>query len=992
MTEITNPYLSDHTGEEIDESVNETQALQRTIQAAVAPLATKTALAETNTALENEKTRAKGAEKTLDDKLKVVEGNVISTLSAFSTEQQQKIDEFQTSINEQIAEQDANIKQQIEEQNENVDNKLKETDEQLATLGSKITDKIPMDFVFDGFLSNQGALELRADFKATDYVSVEKGDIYEYTGAMGGSWPTMWAYGANHEGLRPLMEAGTHTNEKITITDEQIKYIRACAKVSISPVISLNKIQDKLDGVNAKLVEINNNIDLLEDGAVHEDIDFIDKFAILNTEANPGPIDKIENDDWRASKTIRVREGDVIVYTGFSKGTGASIIGDNGKDGRVTLLKDGDFIKRRVVIPSDICRVIIGGRKSNNDIPKETVASLYRVGSKDYDSSVECDNSANKTESVALNEGYAYRTASVNDSVTMEPIAGYVASSFVKVSGGDIAVYTGYKVGRVACVIGIDKDGIKRDLYSEYGYSVNVEIPIPSDIKFVAASSRSIDENGEKVNSNFVILRKYSNKEVTEEVNLLPDFMRCDAKTQIFDNESKGLANFRGALCFVSDDAVVVRTQNKTDEWCGIRTDKLPDFTGVDKVSVSFEIKSIYVDRPVNFSVLYDTGTYFVNNVKTTREFTKYEMIVKASDIKRIQISLQYGSTGEGFIVRNIKIVDTSVKVLSKLNSLYGKKIAIIGDSISSSPRNVNAYWEIKPIDVGNTISAYVMWDDVYTDSSGSTLTNKTIGDIRLTSDMIGTKVNFIPNSSDVGKTLGKASPYNSDQIITWGERLCNELGAKLIGNSAFSGSSLCSGQQHIDMFKNTFGWSEWTMGCLSIRDEEGVVIPPDVVFIYKGTNDMTHPMSNGKYASIKDYDIDNLGYPENDVFEDGTFSFVKAYYKTIQNIRSYYPFAKIYCCTLSPFKRINYSKFPVSNNDGSGSVENGTQYTIPQINDVIRKIADKAGCEIVEFDKCGITFENCYPTYIEDSSTTPTHPNNTGHQLLAEKAKSLFK
>lgn len=141
MEETTNPYLSDHTGPEIDESVRETQGLSRTIQAAVAPLATKAALTETNTALEAEKTRAKGAEKTLDDKLKVVEENVSSTLSAFSTEQQQKIDEFQTSINEQIAEQDANIKQQIEEQNENVDNKLQETDEQLATLGSKV-DKI----------------------------------------------------------------------------------------------------------------------------------------------------------------------------------------------------------------------------------------------------------------------------------------------------------------------------------------------------------------------------------------------------------------------------------------------------------------------------------------------------------------------------------------------------------------------------------------------------------------------------------------------------------------------------------------------------------------------------------------------------------------------------------------------------------------------------------------------------------------------------------
>ena len=44
-------------------------------------------------------------------------------------------------------------------------------------------------------------------------------------------------------------------------------------------------------------------------------------------------------------------------------------------------------------------------------------------------------------------------------------------------------------------------------------------------------------------------------------------------------------------------------------------------------------------------------------------------------------------------------------------------------------------------------------------------------------------------------------------------------------------------------------------------------------------------------------------------------------------------------------------------------------------------------GCDVIEFDKDGITFENCYPTYISDSATIPTHPNATGHEKMAKCA-----
>ena len=97
----------------------------------------------------------------------------------------------------------------------------------------------------------------------------------------------------------------------------------------------------------------------------------------------------------------------------------------------------------------------------------------------------------------------------------------------------------------------------------------------------------------------------------------------------------------------------------------------------------------------------------------------------------------------------------------------------------------------------------------------------------------------------------------------------------------------------------------------------------------------------------------------------------------TIEKYREAYPFAEIYICTLNLFKRVNYSSFPVNNN----------QNTLPEFNNAIRQVADLMGTGLIEFDKSGITFENIYPTYADDSATTPTHPNTTGHIKISKKA-----
>ena len=87
--------------------------------------------------------------------------------------------------------------------------------------------------------------------------------------------------------------------------------------------------------------------------------------------------------------------------------------------------------------------------------------------------------------------------------------------------------------------------------------------------------------------------------------------------------------------------------------------------------------------------------------------------------------------------------------------------------------------------------------------------------------------------------------------------------------------------------------------------------------------------------------------------------------------------------CTLNVFKRVNYSHFPTNNGLN----------TLPEYNNAIREAANFFGCGLIEFDKDGITFENCYSEgYITDSSTTPTNPSDKGHYLMGKKAIADIK
>lgn len=318
---------------------------------------------------------------------------------------------------------------------------------------------------------------------------------------------------------------------------------------------------------------------------------------------------------------------------------------------------------------------------------------------------------------------------------------------------------------------------------------------------------------------------------------------------------------------------------------------------------------------------------------------------------------------------------------------LYGKKVAIIGDSISTNgdyDPSTNPLGNVPEIVVeqadvtaGVTLSAYLTYYDLHTKSGSSWVEAPlTIGGVTYTAANEGDLISFVPTADDIGKMVGKPLSYNPASTIVWWEVMKDYFGFDPIP-VCWSGASISSHEGNSAKYKTSYAWHDAQISKCGVRTPGTMNrTAPDVVIIYRGTNDMTH----SPYARLTAEYFDNYNwqYPDNDIVDTNKYGYKEALCLTIKKLRNTYPNAKIILCTLNVFKRVNYSHFPTNNGINS----------LPQYNDAIREVADFMGCGVIDFDKDGITFENCYSEgYITDSATTPTHPSNKGHEAMGRKA-----
>lgn len=208
--------------------------------------------------------------------------------------------------------------------------------------------------------------------------------------------------------------------------------------------------------------------------------------------------------------------------------------------------------------------------------------------------------------------------------------------------------------------------------------------------------------------------------------------------------------------------------------------------------------------------------------------------------------------------------------------------------------------------------------------------------------DSISTYAGYIPD--------GNATYYPRGSITavtdTWWYKLMDATGMTLNVNNSWSGSRVTT----------TNGAD--SAGCMGRAEALGE--NPDVIILYMGINDFNNEVQLGSYDG-------KTAIPE------GTTTFCEAYGVMLNKVLTAYPYAEVWVCTLPQCERNGSESFPEVNGNG---------VPLADFNDTIRTLANSFGVKLLDFNKCGLTYQTM-PTF----NTDKLHPNKYGHSLMANYA-----
>ena len=257
-----------------------------------------------------------------------------------------------------------------------------------------------------------------------------------------------------------------------------------------------------------------------------------------------------------------------------------------------------------------------------------------------------------------------------------------------------------------------------------------------------------------------------------------------------------------------------------------------------------------------------------------------------------------------------LAMIPAPVAQAKEVSDYKGKKVSILGDSIST-----------------------------YSGVSNNTSANSTIG----------VNKGFYHNGSYGGFT----------QSDTWWQQTLDVLGMELLVDNAWGGACVMNARpEQENVGANSVGYGD---RCVNLHnDKTGET--PDVIFVFKGTNDFSYFPSTLGTAAAVDYStlIKDNG--------NGTFTYAtptttcEAYAIMLHKMQQRYPNAEIFCMTLMPRR--------------------GDQAQPTEFNASIKAIAQHFGCGVVDLGNLFSSNTAEFDKYIADQKV---HPNKAGMDLMTQ-------
>lgn len=225
---------------------------------------------------------------------------------------------------------------------------------------------------------------------------------------------------------------------------------------------------------------------------------------------------------------------------------------------------------------------------------------------------------------------------------------------------------------------------------------------------------------------------------------------------------------------------------------------------------------------------------------------------------------------------------------------------------------------------------------------------------ISIVGDSISTYNGYVPTGYSYYYPAGDVNSVNK----TWWKQVIDKCGMSLVTNASWSGSWVCY-DSSVSTDSAKIAYTDARISALA-----NVSDTPDIILVLIGTNDFIH--NNGNPLGVFDA---NSELPEEST---EITEFYPAYATMINKIRTMYPDAHVYCCTLIQRYRGTDISYPIKN--GSGN-------SIALYNKAIIDIAEWMGCNVIRLDTV-ISLGQLSSLTVDGL----LHPNASGMKLIANE------